>query len=80
MAETTEEVYDKADGIGKLFNMSSKSVYRLASEDPSFPSVRIGKGSIRFPRSRVLEWVRAREQGRGRRGKRSQTSEQRPRA
>ena len=58
-----EQIYFKAEDIGKIVNLSIKTVYRMAQQDPTFPSVRVG-GSIRFPRDRVLRWFRDREQGR----------------
>lgn len=57
-------IYDKAEDIGKIVKLSSKTIYRMAAHDPTFPSLRVG-GSIRFPRERVLRWFRDREQGRG---------------
>src|SRR5262245_14146036 len=66
MATDTEVIYDKAEDIGKMVKLSGKTIYRMAAQDPSFPSLRIG-GSIRFPRERVLRWFREREQGRSRR-------------
>lgn len=64
MGADTEPIYDKAEDIGKMVTLSSKTIYRIAKQDPSFPSLRVG-GSIRFPRERVLRWFREREQGRG---------------
>jgi predicted DNA-binding transcriptional regulator AlpA len=63
MGAETEPIYDTADDIGKIIKLSSKTIYRMAVKDPSFPSLRVG-GSIRFPRDRVLRWFRDREQGR----------------
>lgn len=63
MSGETAPIYDKAEDIGKILKLSSKTIYRMAAQDPSFPSLRIG-GSIRFPRERVLQWFRSREQGR----------------
>jgi len=63
MGAEAEPIYDTAEDIGKIIKLSSKTIYRMAAQDPSFPSLRIG-GSVRFPRDRVLRWIRDREQGR----------------
>ena len=39
--------------------------YFLYPGDPTFPMLKIG-GTVRFPRERVLRWLREREQGFGR--------------
>ena len=59
------EVYLTADQVGELLQASPKSVYRWAKQDPSMPMLRIG-ATVRFPRERLLAWLRAREQGQGR--------------
>jgi hypothetical protein len=44
--------------------VSTKSVYRWASEDATMPQIRLGSGkgsTLRFPRMRLLAWLRARE-------------------
>jgi excisionase family DNA binding protein len=64
MADTAEVMYLTADDIAEIVQLSAKTVYRMAATDPSFPSLRLG-GSVRFPRERVLKWLRDREQGRG---------------
>jgi predicted DNA-binding transcriptional regulator AlpA len=66
MGPDTGPIYDRAEDIGKIVKLSSKTIYRMAAEDPSFPSLRVG-GSIRFPRDRVIRWFREREQGRAQR-------------
>jgi predicted DNA-binding transcriptional regulator AlpA len=48
--------------VGKLVKLSDKSIYRIASKDPTFPCVKIG-GTLRFPRDRVLRWLARRTQG-----------------
>jgi excisionase family DNA binding protein len=57
--------YFTADQVGELLQVSGKSVYRWASEDPSMPTLRIG-ATVRFPKDRLLAWLRSREQGQGR--------------
>lgn len=58
-----QPVYLTAKQVGQLVQLSAKSIYRLAEADATFPVARIG-GSLRFPRDRVLRWLRDREQGR----------------
>jgi excisionase family DNA binding protein len=58
-------VYFTADQVGELLQVSGKSVYRWAAQDPGMPMLRIG-ATVRFPRERLLAWLRAREQGRPR--------------
>ena len=48
-----------------MVQLSGKTIYRLAKEDPTMPALRIG-GSLRFPRERLERWLREREQGRAR--------------
>jgi excisionase family DNA binding protein len=64
---TTEAIarYLTAAQIAELLQVSAKSVYRWAAGDPTFPRLKIG-GTVRFPRERVLRWLRDREQGPGR--------------
>ncbi len=57
--------YLTAAQIAELLQVSEKSVYRWAAGDPAFPMLKIG-GTVRFPRERVLRWLREREQGFGR--------------
>jgi predicted DNA-binding transcriptional regulator AlpA len=59
-----ETLYWKALDVGKALQCSEKTVYRIAQQDPTFPMVKIG-GLVRFPRERVLRWIRDREQGSG---------------
>ena len=57
--------YLTAAQIAELLQVSAKSVYRWATVDPTFPRLKIG-GTVRFPRERLLRWLRNREQGLGR--------------
>ena len=61
---TTEAIarYLTAAQLAELLQVSAKSVYRWAAGDPTFPRLKIG-GTVRFPRERLLRWLRAREQG-----------------
>lgn len=56
----TEPLYLKADQVAEMLQLSAKSVFRLAAADPTMPQLRLG-GSVRFPRERLLRWLRARE-------------------
>jgi excisionase family DNA binding protein len=56
--------YLTAAQIAELLQVSAKSVYRWAASDPTFPRLKIG-GTVRFPRERLLRWLRDREQGLG---------------
>jgi hypothetical protein len=59
----------------RVLDIKISAVYRLA-EDPSCPVLRLGpgrpdkrgrvRGTLRFPKSRFLAWLKAREQGPGR--------------
>ncbi len=57
--------YLTARQFAALIQVSQKSVFRWATEDPSMPALRIGR-TLRFPRARLLAWLRSREQGPGR--------------
>lgn len=57
--------YLTAEQVAGVLQVSAKSVFRWASEDPSMPALRIGR-TIRFPRARLLRWFASREQGGGR--------------
>jgi excisionase family DNA binding protein len=60
-------VYLTPEQVAKMLQLSAKSLYRLAKSDPTLPMIRLGRGknaSVRFPRERLLKWLRDREQGR----------------
>jgi excisionase family DNA binding protein len=57
--------YLTIEQLAMLLQVSPKSVSRWASTDLSMPVLRIGR-TVRFPKERVLRWLRAREQGVGR--------------
>jgi excisionase family DNA binding protein len=59
-AAETEPEYITAEDVAAMLKVSAKTVYRLAREDASLPQLRIG-GSVRFPRERLMKWLRARE-------------------
>jgi len=52
--------YLTADQVGGMLQLSAKSIYRLAKADPTFPQIKL-MGSLRFPRERLMRWLRARE-------------------
>ncbi len=54
--------YLTAVEVAALLQVDSKTVYRWAKQDASFPVLKIG-GVVRFPRERLLRWLREREQG-----------------
>ena len=56
--------YLTAAQIAELLQVSEKSVYRWAAGDPTFPKLKI-RGTVRFPRERVMRWLREHEQGFG---------------
>jgi excisionase family DNA binding protein len=57
--------YLTAEQVAELLQVSGKSVYRWAAQEPSLPTLRIG-ATVRFPKERLLAWLRSREQGRPR--------------
>jgi len=68
-ADPGAPLYLRPEEVAKLLRLSVKSVYRLAAEDPTLPVLRLGR-TVRFPRERLLKWLRDREQGPGRRSRR----------
>ena len=65
MTEPGVVAYLTAEQLAELLQVSPKSVFRWATEDPTMPTLRIGR-TVRFPRERLERWLAAREQGRGR--------------
>ncbi|MEO8048501.1 MAG: helix-turn-helix domain-containing protein [Nitrospirota bacterium] len=57
--------YLTGEQVAELLQVSVKSVWRWVKTDPSLPCFKIGR-TIRFPRERLMRWLRAREQGSGR--------------
>jgi excisionase family DNA binding protein len=55
--------YLTVDEVANWLRLSSKSVYRLAKNEPTMPVTVIG-GSLRFRADHLERWLRAREQGR----------------
>ena len=52
--------YLTAAQVGVMLQLHKKSVFRLARQDATMPQLRV-LGSVRFPRERLLRWLRARE-------------------
>jgi excisionase family DNA binding protein len=65
MTGSDQDTYLTGEQLSKLLQVSVKSISRWASSDPSMPVLRIGR-TVRFPRERLLRWLKAREQGPGR--------------
>jgi len=63
--QATAAAYLTPADLAHELQVSDKTVYRWAASDPTMPVLRIG-GVVRFPRERVLRWLRDREQGIGR--------------
>ncbi len=59
----TSAAYLTPAQVGKMLQLSAKSIYRLAKDDPTMPMLKI-RGAVRFPRERLERWLRDREQGR----------------
>ncbi len=57
--------YLTPDQVAELLQVASKTIYDWARKDPTMPVLRIGH-AVRFPRERLMQWLRDREQGRAR--------------
>ena len=57
--------YLTAAQVADLLQVHPATVYRMAASDPSMPVLKLG-GVVRFPRERLMVWLRDREQGRPR--------------
>jgi excisionase family DNA binding protein len=62
-SQPTTATYLLPAEVADLLRLSTKSIYRLAAQDATMPVLRLG-GTLRFPRERLLLWLRSREQGR----------------
>ena len=56
-------VYLVPGQVAELLQLSVKSIYRLAKDNPDMPALKLG-GTVRFPKERLLRWLQDREQGR----------------
>ena len=64
-AADTGAAYLTACVLAGMLDTSDATIYRLAQADETMPKLVLG-GVVRFPRDRVLAWLRSREQGIGR--------------
>jgi len=55
--------YLTPEEVANLLRVKSTTVLRLAQADGTMPCVKLGHRTIRFPRERLLTWLRSREQG-----------------
>lgn len=58
--------YLTAGDVAELLRVSEKTVYRWATEDPTFPVFKRGRGrraTVRFPREALERWIAKHEQG-----------------
>jgi predicted DNA-binding transcriptional regulator AlpA len=60
MDQSTPPDYLTAAQVGAMLQLSAKSVYRLAKADATFPQLKL-MGTVRFPRERLLRWLKSRE-------------------
>jgi hypothetical protein len=61
-----EFLYWTPEELAGELRVSTKSVYRWASDDATMPQLRLGSGkgsTLRFPRDRMMRWLRQREGG-----------------
>jgi excisionase family DNA binding protein len=59
-----EFLYWTPEEFANELRVSVKSIYRWAAEDATMPQLRLGTGkggTLRFPRERVMRWLRQRE-------------------
>jgi excisionase family DNA binding protein len=57
-----EPVYLTAENVAALLQISRASVFRMAKRERTMPALVLG-GVVRFPKERLLLWLRQREQG-----------------
>ena len=60
-----QQEYLTGEQLAELLQVSVKSISRWAISDSSMPVLRIGR-TVRFPKERLLRWLKGREQGPGR--------------
>ena len=53
--------------VAEMLRLSEKSIYRLLTEEPSLPHIRVGRGALRFPRVPLQRWLERRTAGPARR-------------
>jgi excisionase family DNA binding protein len=57
----TPSAYLSARELAHELSCHRASIYRLAKDNPDMPQLHLGGGLIRFPRDRVMAWLRRRE-------------------
>jgi hypothetical protein len=57
--------YLRPEQAAEILQVCEKTLTRWAKADASFPVLRIA-GTTRYPRARLMAWLRQREQGAGR--------------
>jgi excisionase family DNA binding protein len=62
MTQQPEPLYLRAEDVAEMLQISRASVFRMAKRERTMPALTIG-GIVRFPRERLLLWLRQREQG-----------------
>jgi excisionase family DNA binding protein len=58
-----EPAYMTVAQVAELLQVAEPTIYAWTRKLPDMPCVRLA-GTVRFPRARLLEWLRSREQGR----------------
>ena len=53
--------YLTANQVAQILQVSEKTVYRWAKDDPTFPMLKLG-GTVRFPKERLTRWLEQRTQ------------------
>jgi excisionase family DNA binding protein len=64
-SEPNTHEYLTIQEVAALLRVTARSIARWVKQDPTMPMLKIG-GKVRFPRERLLRWLRAREQGENR--------------
>jgi excisionase family DNA binding protein len=60
-----EPAYLSVRQVADLLQVAEKTIYGWVKAEPTMPALKLG-GTVRFPRERLLAWLRSREQGPGR--------------
>ncbi|MEO7862145.1 MAG: helix-turn-helix domain-containing protein [Nitrospirales bacterium] len=60
-----EPEYLTGEQLAATLQVSVKTIWRWAKLDPTMPTLVFAR-TVRFPRERLMRWLRAREQGSGR--------------
>jgi excisionase family DNA binding protein len=60
-----EPVYLSVREVAELFQVAEKTIYSWIKLEPTMPALKLA-GTVRFPKARLLAWLKTREQGPGR--------------